>query len=233
MHTDVLFLLGLDSMDKYKMFADTVRNLLCCPSLQLSIPVFRKLGHVYLDWTKTSHALFTRSELLKMHRGFSHPTNDKLLNLLKLARPHEMNHDTVKTLEGIKRACDNCQRLGPTPLRFKVSLPSMEDVKFGEEASMDLMFLDGKAVLHIIDTATRFSTATFLDAHSSSYGQSVDGIWLAFLETWCTLYTGYPNRLRVDQGSAFTSDRWRNLTDFAGIQLRISGVKAHSSLWIG
>ena len=144
-----------------------------------------------------------------------------------------MNHDTVKTLEYIKRACGSCQCLRPTPLRFKVSLPSMEDVKFGEEASMDLMFLDGEAVLHIIDTATRFSASAFLDAHGSSYDQSVDEIWLAFLEIWCTLYTGYPNRLRVDQGSAFTSDGWRNLADFAGIQLRISDVKAHSSLGIG
>ena len=51
--------------------------------------------------------------------------------------------------------------------------------------------------------------------------------------TWATMYTGYPNRLRTDQGSVFTSQRWKQLTDLQGILLRLSGVKAHSSLGIG
>ena len=47
------------------------------------------------------------------------------------------------------------------------------------------------------------------------------------------MYTGYPNRMRTDQGSIFTSERWKQRTDMAGIQLRLSGVKAHNSLGIG
>lgn len=35
------------------------------------------------------------------------------------------------------------------------------------------MFLDGKAVLHIVDTAIRFSADTFLDVHGETYGQRV------------------------------------------------------------
>lgn len=89
------------------------------------------------------------------------------------------------------------------------------------------MFLDGKAVLYIMDTATRFSSATFLDTHDAAYGQSVEGTWLAFVEAWCTMYTGLPNRICVDQGSAFKSDRCREITSQSGIQPRISGVKAH------
>ena len=95
------------------------------------------------------------------------------------------------------------------------------------------MSLDGKAVLHIIGTATWFSAASCIDLHESNYGQSVDGISLPFFQTWCTLYSVYTDRLRVDQVSAFTSDGLRNLTDFAGIQLHISGFKAHCSLGIG
>jgi hypothetical protein len=41
---------------------------------------------------------------------------------------------------------------------------------------MDLMFINGKAVLHVIDSTNRFNAATFLDSHSESYGQSSDGI---------------------------------------------------------
>lgn len=83
------------------------------------------------------------------------------------------------------------------------------------------MFLDGKAVLHVINTDTTTSSAIFLDAHGATYTQSVDGIWLAFVEASCTMYTGLSNRLRVDQGSALTSDRWGDITSLAGIQLRI------------
>lgn len=53
------------------------------------------------------------------------------------------------------------------------------------------MFLNGKVVLHVIDKATRFSLATFLDANESSYGQSTEGVWIALMECWCTVYIGY------------------------------------------
>ena len=212
------------------MFVNTLTNQLHCPQLQLSTPLVRKNGHVYLEWPTSKSVLFSSPELLRLHRGFSHPATDKLYNLLRTARPYETNQETKLVLDQIKQACDTCQRLGPTPVRFKASLPTQDSVKFGEELSMDLMFLDGKALLHIVDTATRFSAAAFLD---DDFNQSVEGIWLAFIQIWCTMYTGYPNRIRVDQGSSFTSDRWRQLTDLAGIQLRISGVKAHSSLGIG
>lgn len=44
---------------------------------------------------------------------------------------------------------------------------------------MDLMFWDGKAVLHIVDSANRFSTAAFFD---DDFDQSVEGIWSAFTQ---------------------------------------------------
>jgi hypothetical protein len=41
---------------------------------------------------------------------------------------------------------------------------------------MDMMFIDGKAVLHVIDSATRLNSAILLDSHSKSYRQSSDSI---------------------------------------------------------
>jgi len=230
---DVPFLIGLDVFDRFGLTLDTVKNCLSCPSANWEIPVVRKLGHVYLEWKKTDRILFTKSELIKLHRGFQHPADDKLFNVLKKARPNEADQETRDVLEQISDACNTCQRFGPAPVRFKATLPSEDEIVFGEELSIDLMFIDGKAILHIVDTATRFSAATFLDPPNAEYGQSVNGVWLAFLETWCTLYTGYPNRLRTDFGSIFTSPRWKNYTDTSGIQLRISGIEAHNSLGVG
>jgi transposase InsO family protein len=177
--------------------------------------------------------LFSESELTKMHRGFYHPSSENLPNLLKRARPDDTNQETMQLLQQIASACETCLQLGPKPIRFKVSLPNMEDIVFGDELSIDLMFIDGQAVLHIVDTATRFSAATFLDSHNGSFGQSVKGVWLALIETRFTLYTGYPNRLRIDAGSIFASLRYKELSNMAGITLRMSEVEAHNSLGIG
>jgi hypothetical protein len=177
--------------------------------------------------------MFTRAELLKLHRNLYHPHTTKLMGLLKRARADEVPKETQNMLHEISKACDTCQRYGPKPLRFIASIPTEDAMVFGEELSIDLMWVYGGAVLHIIDTATRFSSSTFLDKYNSNYGQSVDGIWTAFIETWCTAYTGYPNRLRTDAGSVFVSPRFKELTNLAGIELRISGVEAHNSLAIG
>ena len=226
---DIPLLLGLDLLDKCRMYFNNVRNLLCFPDINWEIPIARKLGHAYVEWKKLDSILFTRSELLRLHRGFQHPHQDKLLNILKRARPTDLDPQTRSILREISESCDTCQRLGPNPIRFKATLPSVDDIIFGEELSIDLMFIDSEAVLHVVDTATRFSAATFL----KDYGLSVEGIWLAFIEAWCTIHTGYPNRLRTDAGSVFTSSRWKELTDMSGTELRISGVEAHNSLGIG
>lgn len=73
------------------------------------------------------------------------------------------------------------------------------------------MFIDGNAILHIFDIATHFSSATFLDVEGKKYGQSVDRIWLSFVQNLSTIYFGFYNRLRTYQGSVLTSDRWKRL----------------------
>jgi hypothetical protein len=113
-------------------------------------------------------------------------------------------------LSDIEKACRTCQRYSSNPLRRKTTLPSGEELYFGSELSMDLMFINGKAVLHVIDSATRFNAATFIDLHSESHGQGSDGIWDAFIDIWCSIYTGYLDRFRVDSGSAFHEREMEN-----------------------
>lgn len=84
---DIPFLLGLNIMDKYKMYLNTVENVLCFPEMNWKIPIMRKLVHAYLQWKNSDCTLYTRSELIKLHIGFQHPADDKLLKLFKQARP--------------------------------------------------------------------------------------------------------------------------------------------------
>ena len=200
---DVPFLLGLDVMDRFGLYLNTVENKLVCPTFGWKMDVRRKLGHVYLEWNERDRIVFTRAELTKLYRNFYHPGVENLMNLIKQVRPSEFNAETSKILQGISDACDTCLRFGPRPLRFIAALPIKNELIFGQELSVDLTWIDGKAVLHVIDTATRFSTATFLDSSEQDYGQSVEGVWRAMMECWFAMYTGYPEKIRAGASSIF------------------------------
>jgi hypothetical protein len=68
------------------------------------------------------------------------------------------------------------------PSRFSVRIPN-EKLVFNDDLSMDLLWLDVEFALHVVDTATRFGAAVFLE------GQDVEQVWSAFMECWdwCTL----------------------------------------------
>lgn len=86
------------------------------------------------------------------------------------------------------------------------------------------MFPNKIPILHVVDIHTNFSSAEILKR------QSIEGIWYAFLKCWASVYIGYPNKMRVDAGSAFTCPRWKQITDITGISVHISGVESHKSI---
>jgi hypothetical protein len=154
--TDIPFLVGLDTLDSLRVTADTVMNVLKSPGDEWSLPLARKLGHVYLEWNDFHDILFTKEELKRMHLSFYHPSNQSRANTIKKGRPEQLDHDTLKILEETSNACQVCQRLGPT--QFVSRYPFQKKISFfGDDFSIDLMFLDGSAVLHVVDTETRFS----------------------------------------------------------------------------
>lgn len=102
-----------------------------------------------------------------------------------------------------------------------------EDLSFNQDLAMEIMYLDGQPVLHVVDIGTGFGNAAPLSE------STVEVVWATFTSIWATLYPGYPNKLRVDSGSICTSPSWTHCTDEAGIQLQISGVESHNSLGLG
>ena len=221
---DVPFLLGLDVLKREQIYPNTVDNKLVCKSQNWEVDLRLKFGHMYYDWSQTP-IMFTRKELVRFHKHFFHPSSSKLFDLIKRAKPDEAHAETRKTLEDISRVCKTCQHLNHKTHRFRVSMP--KDCVFNEELALDLVFLDGSAALHVVDTRTHFSAAVFLTS------QSVDGVWDAFITAWATVYTGYPNVIRADQGSIFTSPRWKKLMDATGITLQLSGIESHNSIGAG
>ncbi len=111
-------------------------------------------------------------------------------------------------------------------MHFKVSAGS-ERITFNDVVSLDLMFLEGKAVLHVVDLQTRLNAAKFLKA------QSVNAVWSAFLQCWSNAYSGPARIIRVDQGSQLTAKRFCEFAEAAGIQIADSGVEGHNALGAG
>lgn len=65
---------------------------------------------------KLHSILFTRAELLKMIRGYSHPANDKHLHRLRLASSSDVRNEKKELLKGILEHCGNPQHYGPSPI---------------------------------------------------------------------------------------------------------------------
>lgn len=123
-NANIPFLIRLDFLDKYGFFVKNTKNLLCSEKLDIQIPLTRKRGHIYLPWKCEEIILFIKSELIKMHRCFSHSSSDKLYNLLKTARPWETNLSVDDMLNAISKSCKTCQRFNTPPIRLKFSLPN-------------------------------------------------------------------------------------------------------------
>lgn len=68
---------------------------------------------------------------------------------------------------------------------------------------MDLIRLNGKPVLHIVDIETNYQNAIFIS------GKPIQDICHDFIYCWESVYTCFPNEIRLDQGSSFVSKEFR------------------------
>ena len=219
------FLLGLDTMDKYRWNALTTDNVLQSVDDGWSMLMTRKFGHVFVVWTNRYTTGYTTQQLQKMHLHFMHPSKTKLLNLLQRAYPDKFTKDTKTILDNISRACHACQVYAPRPLTFKVRFP--DDIIFNKRISLDLMYLHGKPLLHIVDLGTNYFAARFLAAEDART------VWNTFLYAWVTIYLGFPQEILTDQGSVFTSKEWEQRCKEAEVSIDTTGTESHNSLGKG
>lgn len=221
---NVPFPLGLDVMTEYKMVLDMDECTLASKLQGWQIPLRKKPGHLYYEWAAT--ILLTETELVRVHKHFYHPNSERLFSLMRRADPGSTSPQVLKDLEKIEGACDVCQRLGHAPHRFRVAMPD-ENVVFNRTLCLDLMTIDGKQVLHIVDKNTKFSAASFLSS------ETADETWNTFMRIWACMYIGFPDVMETDQGPQFTSKRWATLLLMAGIKHKLSGVQSHNAIGVG
>jgi hypothetical protein len=153
------FLLCLADMDKLQVYYNNVRDVLVTRNGE--VPIVRRFGHAFLLYNSSLQTYLLESfesnpcylievELQRLHRRFGHPSVERLQRVLDRA-----GHDVdKKTLEHLTKYCHLCQKYGKSPGRFRFTL--REDVEFNYCIIVDIMYISGSPLLHVVDEGTRF-----------------------------------------------------------------------------
>ena len=156
---DTPFLLCLEDMDKLNVYFNNLENVVITSTK--SVPMVRRFGHPFLLWDKSLQSFIANSfnnnpcfltdtELRQLHRRFGHPSAEKLHKVLERS-----GHETdKKIIDNLTKYCTHCQKHGKLPSRFKFTLK--EDTNFNYSILVDIMYIDGSLILHIVNEAIRF-----------------------------------------------------------------------------
>ena len=213
------FLMCLQDMDRLGVYLNNVANELICNNGQ-RIPVTRRWGHPWFFLSKIAMTAIylTEAEMRRLHSRFGHPSVPKLHKLLTRAG-HDVKYEAI---EMIRKFCHYCQIKGDAPKRFKFTL--RDDADFNHEVIVDVMYLEGKPVLHLVDAATSFQAGKFLKSLSAKE------TWEALKQCWIDTYLGPPDVLTHDAGTNFASAEFRAEAKLAGITCHQVPVEAHWSI---
>ena len=119
-----------------------------------------------------------RKVALKLHQQFAHAPSKRTISLVKDANVED--HELFKSIIDAEDNCHICKRYKRPQSKPTVGFSLAKD--FNETVSMDLKTYNGFLILHIIDHATRFSTAAVI--RSKEKEEIIDKIfkhWVALL----------------------------------------------------
>ena len=169
---NVSLLIGLDVMKEPKFIVNVEDNVLLSNLYGWKIHFIRKIGHIYILWP--SDILYTSAELTRTHIRFLHPNPDRVFSVMKRAEDPDATPETLRESKKITFSCDIFQRLEKEPSSIRVAPPS-EDISFNRPVGMNLMKIESRKVLHIVDKDILFSTVCFV-----SDTQTSKEVWNAY-----------------------------------------------------
>lgn len=145
---------------------------------------------------------WTKCELEKLHLHFEHLSSGKLYNVQRRLKPRHKPSEVINNIKQIAEARSTCTRTARTPFRFRVSI--MKDgLRFNTFVEMDLVWIDRRAILHVIDTYTIYQNSAFVK------DQSVEGLLQLFFRIWGMDFSGCHDFLRLDRNPSFMGRSFR------------------------
>ena len=146
----------------------------------------------------------------KLHRQFCHCSANKLKQLIRNSEIWTNDNTLLDAVDTISASCQICKRYKKSPSIPVVGLPLASN--FMDCVAMDLFFVYGKIILHLIDIFTRYSVAV---ARSS---KSQNSIVDAIMKAWIS-YFGKPKRFIADNGGEFNNRTYRDMCDLFEIKI--------------
>lgn len=93
------------------------------------------------------------------------PVSSKLYKLLKRENVETAAPKVRNRLDTISRNCQSCLTFSVPSFRFRATIPP-EDISFTREVTIDIIWLNKKAFLHVLDTDRNFQNVILgRDAH--------------------------------------------------------------------
>lgn len=132
---------------------------------------------------------------------------------------HEFDNDIIKR---ITKYYHQFQMNEKSPGRYKFRLK--KDVDFNAEIIADIVNLDGKNVVRIVDSATALQAARFLKYISAK------SVWEAIRLCWIDVYQGPPDRLVLYAGTQLASAQFRQEAEAIGSETKLVPIEAHQSV---
>jgi len=130
----------------------------------------------------------------------------------------------MEALEYLTKYCEQCQKFGRSPGRFKFNL--RDDISFNYSIIIDIFYISGKPILHVINEGTRYQAGRWLQNISALH------TWDALKQYWIDTYLGPPDQIIADAGKQFTSKEFAQLANTMGTKVKIVPVEAHNSVGI-
>ena len=220
---DIPFILCLKDMDELGVHYNNLTNRLTHEASGRSIPVVRDNDHPFIRWNMMTHCLLTETELRRLHRRFGHPSAEKLHSLLRRADITDATDpDLRQTLEAISRECEACQRNAQAPRRFKFAYH--DEKEFNHTIYVDVFYLNGRPVLHVVDEATKYQAARWLSSVSAA------AIWQSLRLCWIDVYIGPPDIIAHDAGKGFVADEFQASSEMLRISTKPIPVESPQSM---
>lgn len=125
-----------------------------------NVPVIPQDGHLQAHKKFLSSNFYPSKALYKLHQQFTYPFSGKLYHFLRKAGLQDLKPETPEHLVGLVATCEPWQRIKNAPMCFPIQM-GHEAIRFYARAYIDILYLEDRPALHVVDEHTRSSAARF------------------------------------------------------------------------
>ena len=201
--------------DTAELFGKKV-NMHLTSSGHYCIPIGHSDEEVNIVSFETLNIQELKNKVLKLHRQFAHPSEDKFKKLLHDAGCTNTYLSVV--IKDIYKTCEICKAFAPTPPRPVVCIPLAQE--FNQCVAMDLKTLHtGQWILYMIDIFTRYTMAQLISRKLPST------IIEQLIRCWIAIF-GVMGGIITDNGGEFTADELKDVGSLLDVRILTTGAES-------